>query len=245
MKRAIISIVGIFITFMMVSAATAVPYTTLEPLSLKINEMEEKMSETKNNQLIEKFEQFLQKYSNGENKELAIEIVQRFFEKKNIDIGTTEYIFQFLIMLVDIILLIFGHNIIGRTIALLVTSILAIPASFVWGVGLMFGFAATLAILLLFLWVLAREEIENILREIFDLSDFWYYYGFITGSIILSIGFLVILLLIPVIYLYCVGQSYILAIEEILDYLSSKINLLEEDYGNNHMLIELINDLKI
>ena len=216
---------AIVVALLMVSNATAVPYTRQEPLSLKINEMEGKLKGLRDNPLFTKLETLSKEKYNPERKELATDIVQRLLESKNIDIGTTDYTYTFLIFIVDIILLIFGHNIIGKTLALLVTSIVMIPFSFAIGLGDMFFTALYSFFLFILIYALFREEMEEFLKDFFDLSDFWHYYGLILGSIILSTGALIILLCLPLIYLLCVLGNYVLGILEVLDYLSTKTSI--------------------
>jgi len=217
---------AVVVALLMVSSATAVPYTRQEPLSLKINEMEGKLKEFRDNPLFTKLQTLSKEKYDPERTELATDIVQRLLERKNIDIeATDDEFFPFLILIVDIILLIFGHNVIGKTLALLVTSIIAIPYSFVLGFPMMAAWASIAFIMFMIVYVLATEVIEELLKDLFDLSDFWHYYGLILGSIILSTGVIIILLCLPLIYLLGVGASYIMLIQEVLEHLSTKTSI--------------------
>ena len=217
---------AIFVVLLMVSSATAVPFTRQEPFRLKINEMKGKLKGLRDNSLFTKLETLSKEKYDPERKELATDIVQRLLESKNIDIETADDdMFPFLILIVDIILLIFGHNIIGKTLALLVTSIISIPYAFVLGFPMTAAWAFIAFMMFMIVYVLATEAIEEFLKDLFDLSDFWHYYGLILGSIILSTGAIIILLCIPLIYLLGVGASYIMLIQEVLEHLSTKTSI--------------------
>ena len=211
-----------------------------------------KLKGLRDNSLFTKLETLSKEKYDPDGKELDTDIVQRFFEKKNIDITTEDDWFPFQI-LIEIILLIFGHNIIGKTLALLVTSILAIPMSFVMGFPAMV--AGAVGIFFLFILIVGFADLigndffNDLFEELFDQFEyFWHFFGLIVGGFIFCAsaiaGAIIILLLLPFIYLFCVGSSYVAIMEYIMEYLSAKTNISEEGCEIKGKLHGILDELK-
>ena len=143
-------------------------------------------------------------------------------------------------------MLIFGHNFIGRTIAVLVTTILAVPASLFWGVAMMVGGVAFLAFIFLILYALMRTQVEEWLKELFNFDQFFHYYGFILGIIILGIGTIVCIASIPVIYVGCVITAFMEGMQELINYIfNGTIPPAPTRSGETkQLLLHLLDDMK-
>jgi len=205
------------------------------------------------NKLVECFFQqllklFSEEIDDPKQEELVSDIEGRLLELKNIDINKndySDYIHVLLLMIVDFILLLFGQNIIGQILALLIIAIIAIPYSLLLGIVTTVGFLAewgefgVAAVSTFFgLMVVYALLIEffnpGFWDEFFDTiwSAFWHTLGLIFGGIviltslifvIISIGIysLIGIVLIPFAYIGSIFALYISAILEVLMYLSS------------------------
>jgi len=247
----------ILVSLLMISNVTAVPYTKQEPITSRINKMKEKLKKISERPLFEKLETLSKENFNQKRLEIGIDKVKNLFEElsnekyypeqkestinmhkvilkmKNLDIGTMDFILK---DLVDLILLIFGHNIIGKTIAFLVSSIILIPISFGLGIVELCVFFIAMIILLILYYIKYNEEINK------NLEGFLRFFGLIFGVIILSMGVIIVLFSIPFLYLEMVIENYIDEIKALIEYLSSTSSIYREKISELKCLAQEILD---
>jgi hypothetical protein len=132
-KRKYIPIFGaVIITLLMVSSATAVQYVneneTLE--SIEVPNMQNRLSEVRNSEEFLQLEQIANQYFPQEHLEYVENYIASMGLPEEVTTGTSYII---LLILVEITLMLLGHNIVGYLAALCITLIGAIGPALLYG----------------------------------------------------------------------------------------------------------------
>ena len=224
MKKAIVLTMAIFALLIMVSEVTAVPYTNEEKMLSASRGAKEKIQNIMDSKFFASLEKFVEKNMQSGNEAFVSQTMKKFCAKISMD--DADY-YHFLIVITEIILLVLGHNIIGRSMAMLTTMFTAMPFA-LWQATI-----ETVVIFGIFGGWIAVGFI-GILTELLDmlLGNGLHIFGFL--AVVPMIALLLIgmaiaaILSVPIVLVAATIKEYIDAINYILGYIFGGSSSMEK-----------------
>jgi len=211
MRRMAIGIVVVFVMLMMVSTVSAVPYTNKcnlstvstaqyvngkENLSSKVTfvlilEARAKLNEFRNSENFTQMEQIANEYFPHEYDQYVDDYISSLNLPSDL-LGDEEY-YIILLIIVEITLLLLGHNLVGETAALAMASLCAVGPALLWGTAL----AGLLELLMTDFFI---EWLSSFNWE-FGVEHYGLIGCFIIYTSVLSIGALLLICAVPVVWI--------------------------------------------
>jgi len=158
-KYGIVGILTVLTALLMVSTVSAVPYTQeqqyVEQQAIA-QEQQDKIQEFMSSPTYTQMREIIDEYLSSEDQEYISTMVSQFLDETDIPLSD-DPILDLLITIAEVVMLLLGHNLIGQTVAFLITSLAVLPYAI--GVGGIFGAADVLALLFSILESINWEEV--------------------------------------------------------------------------------------
>jgi len=217
-KYGIVGILTVLTALLMVSTVSAVPYTQeqqyVEQQAIA-QEQQDKIQEFMSSPTYTQMREIIDEYLSSEDQEYISTMVSQFLDETDIPLSD-DPILDLLITIAEVVMLLLGHNLIGQTVAFLITSLAVLPYAI--GVGGIFGAADVLALLFSILESINWEEVITM-------------FGLL-GAFIVALGFVVFALVvsiigIPIGAVLMMGGVWITYVMEMFDYLFNNMVIIK------------------
>lgn len=221
MERMKIGLIAGLVMLMMVSAVSAVPYEMEEQSLYDMRQAEERLDILVNSPEYQQIQSIVNEYFPQDQGQYVSDTIMQFIGEQGIPLEGDEDLFGILIVIAEAIMLLLGHNLVGETLALLISSLVALPYSLVLGFGFLAAYISVFGMTLILVYALCQDLIDQMFDDFFN--EFLYAFGMIFAFIfVLIVGILGTILLaigLPAAYILCCCQAFVISVKYMFDYI--------------------------